>query len=331
MKNVKRKLDFSRFLTEFKENKERYLIFCFFFLLLLLIPGQSYYQTLTLISQEKKFLDLPFLVPLPAPYPQKTAKMNAPQISALSAIIMDVDSQVVMYSKNPREKLLPASTTKIMTALVALNRWQPEDVLPVPLAATQKADATDSALMGLVGGEKLTLKSLLYGLLLNSGGDAAYTLSMDYEGSRSGFIKAMNQKVEQLHLTDTKYQNEIGFDDSNQQTSVLDLARLATLALKNPLFSQIVATKNVTVSDESKTHWYHLQNLNELLWEEPGAEGVKTGFTNDAGECLVAEVKRNGHRVLTVVLKSSDRFGDSKKLINWAFANFSWVTLPANR
>lgn len=329
-KRVLGNLTFNEFLNELKEHKNRYLLFCFLVLFLLLLPGQSYYQTLELVRKERKFLDVPFSVPAPSQYPQKVGRQETPLVSAQGVVVMDVDSQVVLYQKNPHKKLLPASTTKIMTALVALSTWQPADVLPVPDLATQSASATDSALMGLAGEEKLTVQSLLYGLLLNSGADAAYTLSMNFSGSQSAFLKAMNKKAAELHLKNTHFQNEIGLDDKEQYSSVIDLARLATFALKNPLFAKIVATKNITVSDVNRKHWHSLENLNKLLWEEPGANGVKTGYTERAGENLVAQVERNGHRVLAVILKSADRFSDSKKLFSWAFENFEWITVQTS-
>lgn len=329
-KNVREKLSFSHFFAELKTNKLQYLLFCFLFLFLLLLPGQSYYQTLELVPQERKFLEVPFSVPSPALYPQKVGRQEAPLVSAQGVVVMDVDSQVVLYAKNPQEKLLPASTTKIMTALVTLSFWKPTDVLLVPDLATQSASATDSALMGLSGGEKLTVQSLLYGLLLNSGADAAYTLTMNFTGSQSAFLKEMNKKAAELHLNSTHFQNEIGLDDKEQYSSVIDLARLATSALKNPLFAKIVATKNITVSDVDRKHWHNLENLNKLLWDEPGASGVKTGYTKKAGENLVAQVERNGHRVLAVILKSEDRFSDSKKLFAWAFGNYEWITVQTS-
>lgn len=329
-KNAREKFEFKQFFQELKADSSRYFFFAFLFFLLLLLPGQNYYQTLALIPAERKFLEVPFAIPTPAPYPEKIGKEEAPQVSAEGAVVMDVDSQVVLYQKNPHQKLLPASTTKIMTALVVLSTWQPTDVLEIPDLATQSATATDSALMGLRGGEKVNVQSLLYGLLLNSGADAAYTLSMDYQGSQSAFLKAMNDKAKELHLNDTKYQNEIGLDDKEQYTSVIDLARLSTFALKNPLFAKIVSTKNITVSDVFKKHWYGLTNLNKLLWEEPGVTGIKTGFTEQAGECLVALVERDGKRILTVVLKSQDRFTDSQKLSEWAYRNYEWSTVTTN-
>lgn len=328
-KSVKEKNTFTNFFQELKIHKNLYFLFGFLFFLLLLLPGQNYYQTLELIPQEKKFLDIPFAVPSPALYPSKVGKEETPLVTAQAAVVMDVDSQVVLYGKNVRQKLLPASTTKIMTALVALSRWKPSDVLTVPKEATQAAQASEGALMGLRGQEKVSVQSLLYGLLLNSGTDAAYTLSMNFEGSQSAFIQAMNKKAQELNLNDTNFQNEVGFDDKAQYTSVLDLARLATFALKNPLFAKIVATKDITVADVSKKNWYSLENLNKLLWDEPGANGVKTGYTEAAGDCLVAQVERNGHKILSVVLKSQDRFSDSKKLLEWAFNNYQWSKVTA--
>ncbi len=329
-KHVLRNLTFKQFLTELKEHKNRYLLFCFLFLFLLLLPGQSYYQTLELVPQERKFLDIPFAVPTPALYPQKIGQEQEPIISAPSAVVLDLDSQVVLLAKNPQTKLLPASTTKIMTALVVLSQWKPTVILTVPEIATQSAQASEGALMGLKGEEKVTVQSLLYGLLLNSGTDAAYTLSMNYPASQSAFINAMNNKAKELHLTNTHFQNEVGFDDKAQYTTVLDLGRVTALALKKPVMAKSVSTKAITVIDVDQKNWYHLENLNKLLWNEQGTVGVKTGYTELAGDCLVAEVERNGHHVLTVVLKSEDRFADSQKLIDWTYRNFQWTKVQAN-
>ena len=183
--------------------------------------------------------------------------------------------------------------------------------------------------MGLVKGEKITFESLLYGLLVSSANDAAIVLAENYPGGQKTFVERMNQKARLLKLNNTHFTNPTGFDDANHYTSAFDLARLAQYMLKDKTLSKIVATRAITVSDTSYTYFHDLKNVNQLLGDIPGVAGVKTGYTENAEECVVTLVKRGDHEILTVVLRSADRFRETGELISWVFQNYNW-SIPAN-
>lgn len=239
-----------------------------------------------------------------------------PDLSAKAALLVDVDSQTILYEKEARRRLPPASTTKIMTAILALEKGKLNDRVTVP-ANLQ----VEGSLMGLQPGETLTLEELLYGLLLPSGNDAALVIAQHIGGSVEAFVAAMNAKAQALGLTDTHFENPNGLDGPNHYSSARDLWLLASYALRNPVFAKIVSTRTATVAGRE------LVNRNELLSSYPDADGVKTGTTDLAGECLVASVQRGGHRALVVILGSQDRYADARALLDYYFAHHGWLTL----
>lgn len=246
------------------------------------------------------------------------ANITPPTFSAAAVLAQDLESGRILYQKNIHKRLPPASTTKIMTALVAQEYFKPGDVLIVPSQALVSGSS-----MGLNVGESLSFRSLLYGMMLNSGNDAAYAIALSYPGGMDRFLAKMNQKAQELGLVNTRFQNPAGFDDPNHYSSAFDLTKIAALAIKSSQLSRIVSTKETSVMawDKSKTH--NLKNLNKLLGQD-GVMGIKTGFTEQAGENLVGLTDRNGRKILTVVLNSGDRFEETKKLVEWVYANFSW-------
>lgn len=242
-----------------------------------------------------------------------------PILSALAAEAVDFDSGRILYQKNIHQKLLPASTTKLMTALVALGQFKSGEVLVVPSEAL-----VGGSVMGLRAGEKISFRSLLYGMLLNSGNDAAFTLALNYPGGLTSFIQAMNSKAESLGLSDTHFTNPAGFDDPNHYSSAADLVKIAEETALDRELSQIVSTKETEVSSLDNLSEHFLHNLNRLLLDK-GFIGIKTGFTKEAGENFVGLVDRGNHKILTVVLASSDRFGETEKLVGWVDQNFTWT------
>lgn len=251
--------------------------------------------------------------------PILVASENVPLLSAQGVIVIDLDSAVILYEKNPDKTLYPASTTKIMTALVAYELYDVNEVVTVklPPVAGQK--------MGLVNGEKITVASLIDGLLIYSGNDAAEALAALHPHGREGFINAMNQKATELHLLNTTFKNPSGLDDFGHSSTARDLVRLSEVALRNPQFAQIVATKEKSVQSEDGAFVHKLTNINELLGQVDGVLGVKTGWTENARENLVTYIDRDEKRVLIAVLGSQDRFGETKELINWVYENHQWV------
>lgn len=260
---------------------------------------------------------------LPAAYPLKSSDSFPPEITARAAVVLDRPSGVFLFQKESDLPLLPASTTKIMTALVALDHYGLGDVLRV------SQPSGDGQTIDLEEGELITVDALLYALLVSSANDAAEALARNYPGGEAGFVAAMNLKAKDLHLTSTSYANPSGLDNSDEEipvraesvTSAADLARLADYALKNKEFARRVRTKEIFL--QGRPTGQPLYNLNQLLWQD-GVKGIKTGWTPKAGECLVTAVERNGHDLILVILGSENRFGETEKLMTWIFANFRW-------
>lgn len=243
----------------------------------------------------------------------------APVITANAALAEDLDSRTILFVKDPDKRVAIASTTKLMTALVALSYFKQNDILQAPDNVLTVGGST----MNLQPGEKLTFRSLLYGMLLNSGNDAAFTIAANYPGGILVFITAMNQKAAQMSLGNTHFDNPAGFDSPNHYSTADDLAKIAAAAMENSEIARVVSTKETEVVSVDKSIVHPLTNLNKLLGE-PGVLGIKTGTTPAAKENFVGLIKRNNHKILTVVLGSDDRYGDTQKLFDWAFQNFTW-------
>lgn len=253
------------------------------------------------------------------PNPVLAADSSFPIVSAEGAIAIDLNSGVSLYEKNADDPLLPASTTKIITALVSLDSYQLDQVLTVG-----KNVGVDGQKMGLYSGEKMKFEDLLYGLLVYSANDAAETLAQDYPGGYDAFISAMNAKAAELSMTNSHFDNPVGLDTDDQHSTAKDLVRASEVAMRNPEFAKIVGTKQIMVTDVAGKSVYNLKNINELLGSVPGVTGVKTGWTQNARENLVTYIERDGHRVMIAVLGSQDRFGETKELIDWIFTNYQW-------
>ncbi len=265
------------------------------------------------------WLQLLFGVLNPVPTLAQTAVGVPPTISAKAAIAVDTTTGRILYRKNIHDRLPMASTTKLTTALTALN------VPGVNLddkVTIIKSDMVGEASMGLRLNETVTFQDLLWGMLINSGNDAAQTIAR-YAGSKlpgnddpvAKFVAQMNQYAGKggLDLLNSHYANPHGLDQDNHYTSAYDLSRIGWYALHNSLLSKIVGTQQAVVAGHS------LNNLNTFLKKYPGAIGLKPGFTDNAGLCLVAAAQKNGHVVITVVLNSADINGESATLMNYAF------------
>lgn len=242
-----------------------------------------------------------------------------PELSARAVLVKDLGTDTVLYQKDSNIPLPIASTTKIMTALVASEYFKQNTSLTVH----QGADIIGSK-VGLKDGEDLSFRSMLYGMLLNSGNDAAYGLAENYPGGVLGFVSAMNKKASSLNLRNTHFDNPAGFDSPKHFSSAKDLAIITEEALKNAQLAKIFATKDTDIVSLDKKYTHQLHNLNKLLSDVKGVLGVKTGYTEEAKENLVTYVDREGHQILTVILGSDDRFGESTKLIEWTYGNFIW-------
>ena len=245
-------------------------------------------------------------------------------INARSCIVLDRTSKKVLFGKNEYNKVKMASTTKIMTATIIIENCDLEKNVTV----SKKAARTGGSRLGLKENDKITIKDLLYGLLLVSGNDAAVCLAESCSGSVLEFANLMNKKASDLGLINTHFETPHGLDSDNHYTTAYELALLTDYALNNSTFSEIVGTKNYTININgySKT----LTNTNELLGNVNGVYGVKTGFTNGANRCLVTSCKRNNMDIICVVLgcdTKNYRVSDSKKLIEYCFSNFEYVNI----
>lgn len=256
--------------------------------------------------------------------PDETAALarlaQPPQVTAAAALVFDVDAGQILYALHSTAPRSPASTAKIMTALLVLQHADIDATVTVSVNAA----ATPGSRMGLVAGEMLSVRDLLYGLLVVSGNDAAVALAEYVSGSADEFVAQMNVTAAALGLSATQFANPHGLDESGATTSAADLVAMTQAALAYPVFAEIVAQQS------SQAAGHVLTNTNELLGSYPGADGIKTGTTDEAGECLVASVTRGGHRLLAVVLGSADRYGDVRALLDYAAGGWRWasVTLP---
>lgn len=247
------------------------------------------------------------------------AQAADPNISARSAILMDVTTGEILFAKDMHSRMEPASTTKVLTAVVALEKGSLLQLIRV----SENASQTEGSSIWLEAGEVEPLGDLLHGLLLSSGNDAAVTIAENLAGSEEQFVAWMNEKARQLGAVDSQFANTSGLPDSRHYTSVYDMALITRYALGNPTFSKIVGTRRHVMPWPGREWDRALTNHNKLLWRYEGADGVKTGYTRSAGHCLVATATRGGQRLLAVVFKSGDIYGDSAALFDWGFSRFA--------
>ena len=253
-----------------------------------------------------------------------TEASEMPKISSRYAVVLDRQSKAILCGRNEKTKTKMASTTKIMTALIVIENTNLNNIVEV----SSKAASTGGSKLKFKAKDKITVKDLLYGLMLRSGNDAAVALAEYVGGSIPGFANLMNQKAEELGLVNTHFETPHGLDSEEHYTTPYELAILTDYALKNKVFSEIVKTKScsITINDCART----INNTNELLGNLDGVYGVKTGFTNGAGRCLVTSIKRGDLDVICVVLGADTkkiRTVDSVKLIEYTFNNFENVDI----
>lgn len=269
--------------------------------------------------RNNKVAETPIELPDLSLYPILKSPLN-PEITAQAAIVMDDDSKAVLFAQKPHLRFSMASTTKIMTALIGLSYFKLDDVLTV------KSVNVEGSVLGLKESEQMTFENLLYGMLLPSGNDAALTIADNYPGGEVEFVKKMNEKAKELRLYNTHFSDTNGLDDYEDYTTVLDLARLASMAIENKEFAKIVSTKKIDIADITGEHTYSIKNLNKLLGIS-GVDGIKTGFTDEAQGVLVTSTIKNGHRIIIVVMKSEDRFADTKTLLDLISGNFTYLSI----
>ena len=236
---------------------------------------------------------------------------------AKSSIVMDVNTKRILYSNNAAVKLPMASTTKIMTVLLAIENGDLNDTVTV----SKNASRQEGSSVYLKEGEKIRLDDLLYCVMLRSGNDAAVAVAEHISGSVEDFARLMNNRAIAAGAKNTNFVNPHGLPDDNHYTTSYDLALITSEALKNKVFAEIVKTKKHTVTellDEKK----YLENKNKMLWQYPGGDGVKTGYTGKAGQCLVSSATKEDWQILSVVLNCNDIWKGSTELLNYGFGNY---------
>jgi len=245
------------------------------------------------------------------------ADEDIPQSSAKSAILMDINGRI-LYEKNIHERMPMASTTKIMTAIVALEYGRLDDKITIP----PEASGIEGSSIWLSSGETHTLEDLLYGLMLRSGNDAAIAIALHIGGTVEEFTDMMNSMARKIGAYNTHFVNPHGLHHNDHYTTAYDLALITAYGLKNPDFETIVSTKYHTIPWEGHDWDRAMKNKNKLLWSFDGANGVKTGYTKKAGRCFVGSAKRDNLQLIAVVLNCGPMFEESAALLNYGFKNY---------
>lgn len=253
---------------------------------------------------------------LKPPQRSVSASVRAPSVSAEGAVLVDGSSGRVLYEKNPDKRLYPASTTKIMTALVTLETLDqlglgPDSKVIIPVEAA----GVEGSSLYLKAGENLSLEELLYGLMLQSGNDSAEAIAACVGGSREAFVEKMNRKAEQLGCSGTHFVNPSGLFDENHYTTAGDLAVIAAEAMKRKDFREIVGAKKWASEETDRS----FVNKNKTVFNYEGGNGVKIGFTKKSGRTLVASAERDGKELIAVVLRDGNWFNDAYALMDYGF------------
>jgi D-alanyl-D-alanine carboxypeptidase (penicillin-binding protein 5/6) len=278
-----------------------------------LLPLVSISQTAPLVDQATSSTP-----PTASVSPGSEASPPPPSIDSESAIVMDSSSGKILWSRNADEELYPASTTKIMTALLLLERCKPDEIISAP----EDVQTVKESSMHLKPGERVRARDMLYALLLRSANDGCYAVATHIAGSVAKFSDLMNKRAQEIGCTHTHFDNPNGLNDKLHYTSAHDLALMGREAMKYPAFQEIVRTEKTKInrSDDWKDLW--MTNHNRILKRDPTCDGIKTGWTIPAGHCFVGSATREGWRVITVVMKSKSWENDTESLFGWAFANY---------
>ncbi len=281
------------------------------------------FQTMNKVSARRGCLLLFLVISVllqykPAVWAAESVCSGAPTLTAEAAVLLEARTGQVLFDKNAGQKRPPASTTKIMTALLALEGGDLRQVVTVSPEAASVGEAS----LDLRAGEKLTLEELVFGAMLESGNDACVAIAEHLAGTESNFVLLMNQKAKMIGAQNTSFKNTNGLPADGHYTTARDLALITQYALRNPVFQNIVSTKNRIIGSKDSTRY--LNNTNRLLWSYDWTNGVKTGTTQEAGNCLVASATRNGRQLVSVVFHSDNRWGDSIKLLDYGFNCFDF-------
>lgn len=253
------------------------------------------------------------------------SESELPKISSPAAVAIDTINGRILYSKNAYSRRQMASTTKMMTAILAIEKGDLNDIVTV----SKRAAYVGGSQAHLKVDEKIKLEYLLYALMLPSGNDAAIAIAEHIAGSVENFVAMMDEKALEIGAKNTKYGSPHGLDRNNYSTAY-DLAIIARYCLTNPIFAEVVRTKSKVVPREGMENGKEYTNTNEMLHSYEGADGVKTGYTGPAGRCLVTSATRDGWQVISVVLGANSKYSrsnDSRKILNYVFSNFPLITV----
>lgn len=254
-----------------------------------------------------------------AAIPVKNKVAVDPVINATAAYVTDEATGAILFSKNAETLYAPASTTKLMTALVARKEYKPGSVITINFSGT-----VGGSVLGLRQREQYSIDSLLEAALIPSANDAAQALAAHHPNGVSAFVEEMNTTAQELHLDNTHFSNPTGFDSKDHYSTARDLTILAREVLKDPLLKSIVNTESTEIRDITGARRITLKSTNQLLGKDPRVQGVKTGTTEEAGEVLITLVKDGQRTLLLVVLGSSSRYADTKTLMDWVGTNYTW-------
>jgi len=268
----------------------------------------------------KKIISFLLILVIPLLFPLSVSADAQPQVSAKSAVLINADNGQILYAKNENDKRPMASTTKIMTALITLETAAVNDKI---VTITDNMVRVEGSSMGLMPGDKLSLKSLAMGMLLVSGNDAANSAAIAISGSTKAFSDLMNKRAKELNMQNTHFVTPSGLDDAEHYTTAHDLATLAAAAMKNSDFAEIACQKTMSVQYVSPNYTRRLTNHNKLLSIYNGCIGIKTGYTQKAGRCLVSSAEKDGVQLVAVTLNASDDWNDHEKMLNYGFTKLT--------
>ncbi len=242
-------------------------------------------------------------------------------VSAESAVLMCADNGEILFSRNADRQLSMASTTKIMTSLIAIEYAMPE----AEVVVTKEMVSVEGTSMGLMPGDSVSIRELVYGMLLQSGNDAANTVAYVIGGSRDGFAKLMNERAREIGMDNTNFVTASGLDDENHYSTAYDMALLAAECIKNPEFAEICRQKTAKLTYGNPPYARTLTNHNKLLWKYSDSIGIKTGFTKKSGRCLVSAAERNGVTLIAVTLNAPDDWNDHISMFEYGFSKCKGV------
>jgi D-alanyl-D-alanine carboxypeptidase (penicillin-binding protein 5/6) len=288
--------------------------------------SQLYQVPITQIPVLKSLLEIPPQTDTQEPTPisdlmQQPELQFTDRLTAKSAYVVDVDTGTVLFDRNSERILLPASTTKLMTALVALEEYDLDTVITVPQLPAIEGLRYDFKL-----GSQILVRNLLKAALIQSSNDAAYILAIASENGLEGFVEEMNVTAKELNLKSTHYKNPAGFDDDTQRSSARDLVILSREIMKNEFLQSVVSTEKTMITDITQEFEMYLYTTHHLLGVDPTVIGIKTGTTEGASQVLVTQFLRDGHNIVIVIMGSDDRYLETTQLIDWVFESYQWVT-----